>query len=340
MKTSNLWACLAAGSLSAVSFGQAITIYNPTRSIADQQIMVRPWGSGTISETQEVAYEGTSSIRFFTRNYFQGGSLIFGSPTDLSSQFANKANLLQVIYRTADGSMTFGGGPPRGGIPGGGGPPGGFGGPPGGFGGPPGAGGQLGRGQQGGRGGASQGDAGGGPTGGGFAAAGAATFGMFRVVVTTTDGLKSEAYIPASTSAGRDGWRSVGVPLQAIKGFERTNKIVKEVTFSGDQSATIYLGELRVVSDETPITGEPNRREWNLSLGQEIELWAAGYGGSSALRYTWDFDARDGVTEDAEGQLIKRKFRKDGEYTVTLTISDKYGLKAPFQTTIKVVVNP
>ncbi len=43
---------------------------------------------------------------------------------------------------------------------------------------------------------------------------------------------------------------------------------------------------------------------------------------------------------DAEGQIVKRKFRVPGEYTITLTISDAFGLKQPFQTTIKVTVNP
>lgn len=364
MTKTRLWASFATLAIAGAAMSQSIVVYNPVRSIADQHISVRPWGSGTIAQTDEAAYEGTNSIRFFTRNFFQGGSLLLGQPVELATPFADKAQMLQIVYRTADSAMTFGsgrlpggfGGP--GGIPGG--PPGGLpgsrgggrGGDSGGFsGGPPGGIAGARGGQNRGGGGIAGGGVAGGPAGasgaGGIGGLGGARGGssaparleMFRVVVGTTDGKKSEAYVPASTSGGRNGWSVVGIPLQAIKGFDRTNKIVKDITFSGDAASTVYLGELRVVSDETPISGEPNRREWNLARGDEIELYGVGFGGSSALKYAWDFDNSDGINEDAVGQVIRRKFRKPGTFTVTMTISDVYGLKAPYSTTVKVVVN-
>jgi len=162
-----------------------------------------------------------------------------------------------------------------------------------------------------------------------------------RVIITTTDGLKSEAYVPVSTSgSGSNGWKSVAIPLSAITGFERTNKTVKEIGFAGDVTTTFYIGELRVVTDTTPITGDPNVRDLNLALGDSVNFSANGYGGSSILKYSWDFDDRDGIQEDAVGQYIKRQFRKPGTYTITLTITDLYGLKRPYSTTIKAKVNP
>ncbi|MCW5943759.1 MAG: PKD domain-containing protein [Fimbriimonadaceae bacterium] len=365
MTKTRQWASFATLALAGAAMSQSIVVYNPVRSIADQHISVRPWGSGTIAQTDEAAYEGTNSIRFFTRNFFQGGSLLLGQPVDLATPYADKAQMLQIVYRTADGTMTFGSGRVPGGAPGGfpGGPPGGLpgsrgggrgdsggfsGGPPGGIAGARGGGGVggLAGGQNRGGGGVAGGPAGASGAGGigglGGARGGSnapARLEMIRVVVGTTDGKKSEAYVPASTSTGRNGWNVVGVPLQAIKGFERTNKVVKDITFSGDAASTVYLGELRVLSDETPISGEPNRREWNLALGDEIELYGVGFGGSSALQYSWDFDSSDGVSEDAIGQVVRRKFRKPGTFTVTLTISDVYGLKQPYSTTVKVIVN-
>jgi hypothetical protein len=102
----------------------------------------------------------------------------------------------------------------------------------------------------------------------------------------------------------------------------------------------LYVGELRVVNDTTPITGEPNLRTLNLALGDEVAFSASGYGGSTILKYSWDFDDKDGIQEDAVGQSVRHKFRKPGPYTVTLTISDAYGLKKAYTTTIKATVNP
>ena len=166
-------------------------------------------------------------------------------------------------------------------------------------------------------------------------------FETMRVIVTTTDGKKSEAYIPVSTSGSGDkGWKSVAVPLAAISGFDRTNKVIQAIAFSGDATTSFHIGDIRVVSDATPLRVEPNARTINLALGDEFTFVASGTGGSSILRYTWDFDEADGVDVDAEGQVVTRKFRKSGTYKVTLTVSDFFGLKQPYSTTLTAKVNP
>jgi hypothetical protein len=367
----------------------ATVLYQPARSLKDQQISLRAWGSGTVSETDEMAFEGTNSVRISTRNFFQGGILRFGAPATLSSQFEDRNNLLRITFMSADsGVRGFGGqrggpggfgpgglgAPGGGGIPGGAGIPGGVGGP-GGLGAPRGggvAGGGRGGGRQGGataggRGGARQGGipgtggipggfgGQGGPGGiggpGGLGAPGGGGMGgmrapeqgmrMMRVIITTTDGKRSEAYLPVNLRAvDQRGWSSVAVPLQAISGFERTNKVVSEVALSADTTATFFLGDLRIVNDSTPLRCEPNVRTLNLALGDEVTFSATGSGGASILKFTWDFDSSDGVQIDAEGQVVRRRFRKPGTFTVTVTVSDTFGLKQPYSTDIKVVVNP
>lgn len=348
------------------SFGLCgpISLYMPNRTVKDQGIALKAWGSGTIAETDEAAYEGTQSVRISTRNYFQGGRMVMSTPVDLAPVYSDKNNLLMIVIKLADSGATMGGGmaPGRGGLgpgrtgggvgaaggvgpPGGGMPPGApIGGARGGAGGARGGGGMRGGGQEGMGGGApfGPGGPGGGRAGGQLGGTAApATLRTLRFIVTTTDGLRSEAYVPVNTAGpGENGWRQVGLPLQAILGFDRTNKAVKEVAFAGDATSTFYVGELRIINDATPIYGEPNVRELNLALGDEVELIGYGFGGASILKYTWDFDASDGIQVDAEGQTIKRRFRKAGEYTVTLTTSDVFGLKQPHSTTIKVLVNP
>lgn len=317
-----------AASCAAYGFGQGTTLYAPVRSIKDQGISVRGWGSGTISETDEMAYEGTYSIRVSTRNFFQGGILSLTNPVDLSQAFADKNNLLRILVRVADQSQTLGGG-------GGGGRRGGPGAATGGAGvggGPSGA-------------GFGPGFAGGGGrpggTPGGTTPNADTTLRNVRLILTTSDGKKSEVYVPVSTSgSGERGWKSIAVPLQAVSGFGDTNKAVKEVAISGDAMTTFYMGDLRTVNDSTPISGDTNYRTMNLALGDEIELVGRGFGGSSILKYSWDFDDKDGIQTDAEGQTIKHKFRKAGTYKITLTISDYFGLKAPYRTTLTATVNP
>lgn len=299
-------------------------LYTPVREIKDQNISVKGWGSGVISETDEVAYEGTRSIRISTRNFFQGGQINFGTPVDLAKAQTNKSNLFRLIYRPVDsgaiGTGAAGSGRPGGGRGGasaqggfgapGGGPPGGFG-APGGF--------------------------------GGGAASAPPSFKMIRLIITTTDGKKSEAYMPTNTSssAGERGWRTVSVPLQAISGFDRTNKVINQIGLSADTTTTFYVGDMRVVSDSTPIRAEISPKSFNRELGAEMIFGARGEGGSSILKYTWDFDDTDGSDEnvDSEGQFVKRKFRKAGSYTITLTVSDYFGLKTKYKTSIKGIIN-
>ncbi len=161
-----------------------------------------------------------------------------------------------------------------------------------------------------------------------------------RVIVTTSDGKRSEAYIPINTSTSADrGWKSVAIPLQAISGLDRTNKVVKQISFSGDGTSTFYIGDLRVVNDSTPIHGDIENQSLNFAVGDTVTFRASGSGGDSVLKYSWDFGANNGIAEDAVGQTVNRKFRKPGKYHVTLTISDLYGLKPQFSTAVDVVVN-
>ncbi|MDX2065215.1 MAG: PKD domain-containing protein [Fimbriimonadaceae bacterium] len=329
--------------LSAITTGNpapmaADVLYSPVREIKDQSISVAGWGSGTISETDETAFEGTRSIRISTRNFFQGGKLTYSTPIDLAAQASNRNNLLRIVYKPADGATVMGGMPGGMGVPGGRG-----GGTPFGAGSAPGGGGGMG--MPGGMGLPGGGGAKGGLGGpGGQSRNDENVLKMIRVIVTTTDDKKSEAYLPVNSSVatGERGWKQVSVPLQAIAGFDRTNKIIRSISFSADVTTTFYVGELRVVDDATPIRGDFNPRQFNRQLGAEVIFGASGQGGSSVLKYTWDFDESDGSDSnvDAEGQYVKRKFRKAGVYTITLTIQDYFGLKAPYKVKGKATINP
>lgn len=338
---------MVAASLAGSAVAQSTAVlYSPVRTAKDQGIALRGWGSGIITETDETAYEGANSLRVSSRNFFQGGVIRFEKPVDVNGDFAEKSNLLRLTYKVVEaggatgggrnapgggrgglgaggssggGSRGPGGGAPGGGIPGGGFPGGGI--PGGGFpgGGIPGAGGGL-----------------------GGAQAATPALKTLRAIVTTTDGKKSEVYIPVTSTAKNDrGWSTLAVPLQAITGLDRTNKQISEIAFAADDTVTFYVGDLRVVSDTTPLRGETDAKgTLNIGATETRTFRAYGSGGASVLKYTWDFDDSDGIQIDAEGQTVKRRFRKPGTYTVTLTVSDYFGLKQPYTSTFKVTVNP
>lgn len=332
--------------VAGIAGAQTSVLYTPTRSAQDQGITLKPWGSGTITETTDAAYQGTDSLRMYTTNFFQGGILAFTTPIDLSKQFDDPNDLLQFTLMIPTNSTVYGGGG-KGGPAGGG-----LGGPVGGgLGGPGGKGGLGGGPAGGGLGGFGQGAAGGkaGQGAGGQGKGGAnkntnitippKPLKMIRAVVTTSDGKKSEVYFPAEVAVTSSGWSQIAVPLSAISGLERTNKIVTAISLSGDQPASFFLGDLRVVNDPTPITGQINPAATNLALGDTITLSANGYGGASVLQYQWDFNDKGTFTDEAEGQAVNHTFRNPGTFKITVRIVDKYGKKASYTNSITIVVN-
>lgn len=322
MKAALLSSTLIAG------IAQAQTLYISTQDAADQGLQLTRWGNGLISQSDDVAFDGINSLRISTRNFFQGGIISFANPINLGSAFNESSNLLLFNFNVPGSTSVLGSGGPAGG-PGGG--PAGIGRPGGGDGG------------GGGPAGAPAGLSGpGGLSGGGQASSTQENvLERVRIVVATSDGKRSEGYLNVDTSAkDARGWFSVGIPLKSIAGFERTNKDVVSVAIAGDATATFYVGGIKILNDQTPVYAEPTVREMNLAFGDEVELSAFGSAGATPIKYIWDFDSRDGVDTDAEGQTVKRRFRNPGEFEVTLTAVDIYGLKKPHVTKIKVVVNP
>lgn len=320
------------GSLLALgTLANAQTIYEPTKSVKDQGINLQGWGSGAIAEADEMAFNGPFSIRVSSRNFFQGGKIEFTKGVNVSSQFNDKSNLLRFTFNVPSSSAPATGGG-RAGNAGGGGRGGSMG--IGGGGGAAGSGGTLGAGGDGGAGSA-------GNPGQASSSAVEKSLSKIRVVFTTSDGKHGEAYLDV-TNAIKDekGWFSVAIPLQVIQGLDKTNKTITSIALSGDAVSTMYLGQVEIVKDTTPVFGESSFQDLNLAFGDEVTFSATGYAGSTPVKFLWDFDSSDGVTIDAEGQSVKRRFRREGSFTVTLTIVDIYGLKTPYKTTINVTVNP
>ncbi len=161
---------------------------------------------------------------------------------------------------------------------------------------------------------------------------------QMRVVVVTTDGKQYEAVAPFEPPiTDQEGWFPIGVALGAFKGLSPDAKI-KEIRVFGDAYGVFYVGEIRVATDPTPITGDAGE-EQIVAANDLVRLEARASAGITPLKYSWDFDASDGIQEDAVGRVVTTRYRKPGEYIVTLTVTDIYGLKKPFVATTKITVN-
>src|SRR5438132_880489 len=98
---------LAAG---AIASAQVLptTLYFSAKSVKDQKITLAGWGSGTISEADGIALAGKTSIRVSSRNFFQGGTMTMGVPTDLAKKYDDKSNLFRLTFFLEDSGWVYG----------------------------------------------------------------------------------------------------------------------------------------------------------------------------------------------------------------------------------------
>lgn len=298
------------------------------------------WGSGEVKDATDNVFTGSNSIKVTTHGFYQGARLILGSPVNLKAAEGEQSAFLQFVFMLPDKA-----GAGRMGGPGG--MMGGYGAMMGGKGGPGGRGGYGGAGGPGGlggRGGASGGQGGqGGGEGGAYGSAATVKpkpLANFRLVLVTTDGSKTEILVPLdSARKERETWQSFSIPIASIPLLKNTDGQVKEIDLFGDSPAVVYLGEVRVLHDETPIRVD-DLDDITIAKNDTQPFIAGAEAGPTALKYEWTISgvaARDGERQEVttayqvvgEGKTFKHKFVKGGDYAVTLTVSDIYNLKKP-----------
>lgn len=168
-----------------------------------------------------------------------------------------------------------------------------------------------------------------------------------RLVVKYDSGPSVECQVDVSSfKIGDDGWMPISIPLSRLKGrVPRETYKVKRLILSGDGSEPFYVGQIHVITDTKPITADAGLPQF-VSANDDVLFRSHAEGGASALRYAWDFDDKDGIQEDALGEVVYHKFRRPTtskndtnlEFKVTLTVSDAFGIKKPVTSTVMVTV--
>jgi hypothetical protein len=194
---------------------------------------------------------------------------------------------------------------------------------------------------------------------GGFGGDGVTSpFQRMRFLLVMADGTRHELVRPVSIPpAGDDetAYVPLSFPLRALlKGSTKNGsngqaaanrgasptgegaRLVQLAVF-GDRYQQFHIGEISVLTDDTEIVVDP-LEDPIAAVNDQITFTGAAEGGASTLKYSWDFDAKDGIQEDQAGQVVTHTYRKAGTYKVTLTVSDLDGLKKPATTSVDVEV--
>jgi hypothetical protein len=301
-------------------------------------VMLAGSGSGSLTPDTAHVFAGGGSLKLVTQGLYQGGIIRLEKPYDVGSLLNNKNAYVQIAFLPPP--------PPAGangsGINSGGGLGGKFGGGAPGFGGQGGPGtGGLGGPGSGGNSASSQ--YGGGMKGGQGSNSNKERFQKahplenLRVVFITGGGQAIDKKIPVAYANDEAGWKVASIPISTMTGLSSSDSTIKEVRVYGDTSGVMYIGKISTVTDTTTLMIEPIP-EKTVTANQKYRYTATAHGGATPLVYSWDWDSSDGIQDESEGRSASHLYRKPGDYKVTVTVIDPYGIKAPVSTKFNIHV--
>ena len=170
------------------------------------------------------------------------------------------------------------------------------------------------------------------------------TLSSIHLVFTRADGSQADILRPypdlslSEAGAGAEQWVPISVPLAALRfKMGAASSPLQSIVVAGNDYAVLYLGQIRLTRDTAPITCFAGAST-TVAAGEAVTLRGTADGGASSLKYSWDFDASDGITEQATGPSITTQYPKPKDYTATLTVSDIDNLKKPATSTVTIHV--
>ncbi len=160
-----------------------------------------------------------------------------------------------------------------------------------------------------------------------------------RFIFRDDKGTSTAVEEPTNALDRDDNWVRIAVPLTKLRVSEGAQgyKLSRLLVFT-DIPTTFYLGEIKLATDTMPIKAEINGTQMFGINTKEFFLGVAG-GGLSTLKYSWDFDAQDGLQSEATGMVVNHVFTTAGDFKITLTVSDVNGIKPPAVVTYDITAN-
>ncbi|MBI3947854.1 MAG: PKD domain-containing protein [Armatimonadetes bacterium] len=311
-----LAAAVAAGAAGFAAAGAAPIILYSGQSLAAHGITVGGWGGGTAEESTERPMHTDRSLKLKTRDFYQGGRIDLQKPVDLAEVLREpNAYLVMTVQPTMSAQGQGAGmGMPMGGMD----PSaGGVGMPPmGGVGMDPGV-------QQ------TQG--------------GVPPIKRFRAVFIGPGGAL-ETHSVGELRFNRGEWKTFGIPLVGLREKVGRSFPVNRILLSADAPDVVFIGGIDLTTDNQVINAQCQARQTSdIRKNVPVTFTALADSGVTAVRFSWDFDAKNGVQEEAIGPSVRHSFPKPGRYTITLTAAPEEGdwnTKAPSVQTVEIEVVP
>lgn len=166
-----------------------------------------------------------------------------------------------------------------------------------------------------------------------------------RFVLISDTGLSVSAVQSTNPVDPDDNWVRVAVPLAKFNLPEGINEFrLKRLLVFSDAPGTLsspavtFLGEIKMVTDNQPIRVDSLGGQV-VAVYDDVFFVANAQGGVSSLKYSWDYDAGNGIQEETTGPVGRYMYTRGGDFTVTLTVTDTDGLKTPVSVRATVSVN-
>jgi hypothetical protein len=162
---------------------------------------------------------------------------------------------------------------------------------------------------------------------------------QLRFVFVSDTGVEVEAVEQTNPLDPDDNWCRIAVPLAKFRGASVAKEFrLKKLLVFSSVPATFYLGEAKLVTDDSPIRVDPLSPQ-TVAMMDDVLFESKAVGGVSSLKYSWDYDSSNGIQDEANTSVGRITYTKGGDYTVTLTVSDADNVKAPVtvKTTISVI---
>ena len=158
----------------------------------------------------------------------------------------------------------------------------------------------------------------------------------FRVQLTTDQGtavLPDQPIYPGSKDAS--SWVRVGFPLRDFKG--PIGGKLDRIAIFGERRDTVYIGQVKLVLDNTPIEASPAAYPAIASVGKPVTFLANARAGLAPVNAVWDFDNSNGIQAEATGLRVMNVYDRPGDYEATVTITDATGASPEKRTYIVLV---
>lgn len=151
-----------------------------------------------------------------------------------------------------------------------------------------------------------------------------------HLVFTLDSGVQADVMRPVPELTDPDAWVTVSIPISRLpfSADQLQNASLKMLSIGTDKPAILYIGEIAIVSDTTPISCDAGGDQ-DVAASDEVTFEGDGLGGVSTLKFEWDFDTKGPFVAQSDGQIVTYKYTKSGDYTVTLRVSDLDGIKEP-----------